>query len=199
VEFARLLALLTALGIGGAIGAVIKGLFDRSQAKLSGEQTAEVQASQRVHQVKVQEIDLQGQALRQASEHRHQQGMLAQQAHFEVRKEMAELVRGVVLWRENELMARFGHEAGMFLEYTPDGAHADPGVVLGALLTIATTHPTKAVRNAASELSTRVSLVFNSYSTRSGKMHQPGADDLLAWGALVMQLVELINEPPSAD
>ncbi|GAA2532693.1 hypothetical protein [Winogradskya humida] len=141
---------------GGLGGALIQGAFDRSKTRLTGSQNSELQAVKLLHQRDVQDLDLEGQETRLRREHAHQRVMLAQAAHFEVRKQMAELARDVVLWREKELLTLYGDEVSMFPQH------------------------------------------YNTIDAPNGVMGSPSLDDLLDWGKLLSELIELINEPPPA-
>jgi hypothetical protein len=210
------------VGFGTVIGTVGSALVARSGVKLTGRDAEARLGIEVAHREQLQETDLRSQEQRLHKEHEaqkerlrtdlaaqkerlgqeqeHERAMLAQAAHFEVRKEMAERAGRVMDWLTFEALSKFGHEVDMFPAETPGRPYDRPGDAVADLRSIAVSHPTKEVRRLAARLSDAISGVYNSlteaHPSEMSQLEEPDSDMLLGWGRVLGDLIELINDPP---
>lgn len=189
----------TVAGFAGLAGAVIQGWFNRGGLELTGKQQAERQSKDLDNQRSHQRLDLDGQLKRQRYEHDHQRAMLVQAAHFEVRKEMAEMAGNVAVWRSIQSLEMHGHEANLFPANPPSTPYAQPGEAIGDLYRIGAMHPTSGVRELAVSLANDIGGAYNEISRQDGRVRQPSLAKMLDWARRLGDLIELINEPPRPE
>lgn len=196
---------ISTLGLGtllGVLGApLVQGLLDRSTKKMALRQEGELQAVQIHHQKDSLELDHGAQHDRLALEHTHQRDMLVQAAHFEVRRETAELAGRALDWLSYEMLALHGHEVDMAPGSVPPPPYSAAGAI-GDLRRIYVSHPTRAVRDLAIDLADSIGEAYNTlalfYSDPDQPFERPNSDKMAGWSKKIGQLVELINEPPAS-
>ncbi|WP_431880974.1 hypothetical protein [Micromonospora chalcea] len=198
------------MGVSGLLGGALTGAFDRWNLKLTGRQQSQRQRLELAGQGdrqkleldglrERQKLDLEGQRERQQVDHRHQQAMLQQQAHFEARKEAAELAGNALAWIYYEAVEKYGLDHDMFPAHLPSGEHADVGDVIRDLRKLHATHPTKAVRERAARLAENLEVDYNTINVKDGDMNEPTLAEMLARQKDLEALIEVINEPPGTD
>jgi hypothetical protein len=206
-EWSQWLAL---AGVSGFLGAVAGGSFSIANTAVSGRQQRQRQAIEQAGLRKHQEIDLdgqrdrqkldiEGQLKRQQNEHSHQRMLLRQEAHFQARKESADLAGDAFSWINREAYEKHGPEVDLFPAELPARPYPTASGALFDLRKLQATHPTRAVREQANELADEIEASYNTIAPGGDSMERPSLDDVLSWRNKIIALIEAINEAPEVD
>ena len=128
---------------------------------------------------------------------RHEAITRGAMAHEQARQELGPAAADVVRWMDAITWAALGPDLGMF---DPEGTPADlrPNMSLRRLREIRTTHPTKAVRDAAKSLFEEISTCYAEPDPNVDAQFPTAhdRDKLLELRDRAETLVELIQSPP---
>ena len=166
---------LTVLGTG-AVAGVVTGLFNVLALRLTNKSRSREQLDEREHQA----------------------GLRREQAHDEARQKFLPLGERIARYLDHEASEAHWQETGDHFPMSDPGPRcADEKEAVSDLKDISYGHPTKAVRDAAAALGTKIWSAHTEII--DGHIPKPDCDQWVGWGIHADELIELIHAPTPVD
>lgn len=141
----------------------------------------------------------------QAEEREHQRRLRLEAAHAAARTEFLEDVSGATEWIRHEWGQIHGLDADWVSDHEPEPTHTSVTDVIRALRRVELRHPTRRVRELASELRNGLTSHYGrietawvnaaeAYEQRTG--NPPSQETFQEWNQLSENLIDALHEPP---